>query len=31
MPQRQLPILPEGVVHLTAELAVKKEEGVLVN
>jgi transposase len=27
MPQRQLPIFPEGVVHLTAELAVKKEAG----
>ncbi len=29
MPQRQLPIFPEGVVHLTAELAVKKEEGMV--
>jgi prepilin-type processing-associated H-X9-DG protein len=29
MPQVQLPIFPEGVVHLTAELAVKKEDGVV--
>ena len=29
MPQRQLPMFPEGVVHLTAELAVRKEDGVV--
>ena len=29
MPQVQLPIFPEGVVHLTAELAVRKEDGVV--
>lgn len=29
MPQRQLPIFPEGVVHLTAELAVQKTDGVV--
>jgi prepilin-type processing-associated H-X9-DG protein len=29
MPQRQLPIFPAGVTHITAELAVKKEGGVV--
>ncbi len=27
MPQRQLPIFPEGASHITKELAVKKEDG----
>jgi len=29
MPQRQLPIFPAGVRHITAELAVSKEDGVV--
>ncbi len=29
MPQMQLPLFPEGVTHITADLAFKKENGII--
>ncbi len=29
MPQVQMPVFPAGVTHITAELAVRKEAGVV--